>query len=77
MLENISKLNIVRVGSHMSFSSLKRIGDGIPASFLGMIDQFDVSHHNAPVINSIDAQLLTMVLHQEYGGHTLALPTPT
>ncbi len=73
MLENISKLNIVRVGSHISFSSLKRIGDGILASFLGMIDQFDVSHHNAPVINSIDAQLLTMVLHQEYGGHTLGI----
>ena len=71
MLGNISKLIIVRVGNNISFSSLKTIGNGVLESFHGRINQVELSHHNAPVIDAIDAQFLTMVLHEEFGGHTL------
>jgi predicted Zn-dependent protease len=73
MLENLSKLNIVRIGSDMTYSSLKEIGYRILESFEGIIEQFELSHHNTPVLESIDAQLLTMILYDEVGGHTLGI----
>ena len=73
MQKSFDNLNIVRVGSNITYSSLKQIGVGILVSFSGMIRHFDLQHHDAPVLESIDAQLLTMVLHEEYGGHTLGI----
>ena len=73
MLGNTSKLKIVRVGSHITFSSLKKIGSGILESFRGVIKEVDLSHHDSPVVDSVDAQLLTMILDEEYGGHTLGI----
>ncbi|MBT8371410.1 MAG: hypothetical protein HKO68_06735 [Desulfobacterales bacterium] len=73
MLQNKSKLKIVRIGSYITFSSLKKIGAGILDSFRGFIKEIDLSHHNSPVVESIDAQLLTMILDEEYGGHTLGI----
>jgi hypothetical protein len=73
MLRNVSKLNIVRIGSYITYSSLKKIGDGILASFRGVIKEIDLAHHDSPVVDSIDALLLTMILDQEYGGHTLGI----
>ena len=73
MRNSFDNLNIVRVGSNITYSSLKQIGVGILVSFSGMIRHFDLRHHDAPVMESIDAQLLTMVLHEEYGGHTLGI----
>ena len=73
MLGNISKLKIVRVGSHITYSSLKKIGAGIIESFRGVIKEVDLSHHDSPVVESVDAQLLTMILDEEYGGHTLGI----
>jgi hypothetical protein len=73
MHSDFTKLNIARVGSNITFSSLKRIGVGILASFDGLIRDFDLRHHDAPVIGSIDALLLTVVLHEQYGGHTLGI----
>jgi len=70
---NFSKLNIARVGSNITFTSLKQIGVGILSSFEGLICDFELRHHDAPVIGSIDALLLTIVLHEEYGGHTLGI----
>ena len=54
-------------------SSLKKIGSGILESFRGLIKEVDFSHHNSPVVESIDAQLLTMILDEEYAGHTLGI----
>ena len=73
MIKNISKLNIVRIGSDITYSSLKKIGNGILESFRGLIKEVDFSHHDSPVVESIDAQLLTMILDQEYAGHTLGI----
>jgi predicted Zn-dependent protease len=73
MLKGASKLNIVRIGSYITYSSLKHIGAGILESFGGMIDEVELSHHDSPVVESIDALLLTMILDQEYGGHTLGI----
>ena len=73
MLAALSKLNIVRIGSDITLSSLKSIGAGILGSFRGIIAEFGVSHHDSPVVESVDAQLLTMILDQEYGGHTLGI----
>jgi predicted Zn-dependent protease len=73
MLRNGSKLNIVRIGSYITYSSLKKIGAGILESFRGVIDEVELSHHNSPVVESIDALLLTMILDEEYGGHTLGI----
>jgi len=73
MIKNISKLNIVRIGSDITYSSLKKIGAGILGSFRGLIKEVDFSHHDSPVVESIDAQLLTMILDQEYAGHTLGI----
>ncbi len=73
MYHDFSKLNIVRVGGNITYSSLKRIGDGILAAFDGLISDFDLRHHEAPQVDAIDAQLLTLVLHDEYGGHTLGI----
>jgi predicted Zn-dependent protease len=70
---NFSKLNIARVGSSITFTSLKQIGAGILDSFEGLIRDFELRHHEAPVFGSIDALLLTMVLHEEFGGHTLGI----
>ena len=73
MLKGASKLNIVRIGSYITYSSLKQIGAGILKSFRGVIDEVELSHHDSPVVESIDALLLTMILDQEYGGHTLGI----
>jgi hypothetical protein len=73
MLKNSSKLNIVRIGSYITYSSLKKIGDGILESFRGLIKDIELTHHDSPVVESIDAQLLTMILEEEYGGHTLGI----
>jgi predicted Zn-dependent protease len=73
MLKGASKLNIVRIGSYITYSSLKKIGSGILESFRGAIKDIDLTHHNSPVVESIDAQLLTMILDEEYGGHTLGI----
>ena len=73
MLKNISELNIVRIGSDITYSSLKKIGDGILSSFRDFIKKVNLSHHDSPVVESIDAQLLTMVLDEEYSGHTLGI----
>ena len=73
MLENISKLNLVRIGSYITYSSLKKIGDGLLESFSGIIGEVDLSHHDSPMIDSIDAQLLTLILGEEYIGNTLGI----
>jgi len=73
MLDEISKLTIVRIGNNITYSSLQTIGNGILDSFRGMIEEYALGHHNAPSIDRIDAQLLTMILHEEYGGHTLGI----
>ncbi len=73
MHKNFSTLNIVRIGSFITFSSLKEIGEGIVQSFKGIIKNFELTHHDFSCIESIDAYLLTMVLDQEYGGHTLGI----
>ncbi len=73
MIKNISKLNIVRIGSDITYSSLKKIGSGILESFRDLIKEVDFSHHDSPVVESIDAQLLTMILDEEYAGHTLGI----
>ena len=41
MLENISKLNLVRIGSDITYSSLKKIGDDLLESFYGIIGEVD------------------------------------
>lgn len=73
MLVNASKLNLVRIGSDITYSSLKKIKDGLLQSFRGLINDISLSHHDSPVVDSIDAQLLTMILDEEYGGHTLGI----
>jgi Peptidase family M54 len=73
MLENISKLNLVRIGSDITYSSLKEIGRGILESFKGIIGEVDMSHHNSPMIDSIDARFLTLILGEEYIGNTLGI----
>jgi hypothetical protein len=73
MLENISKLNLVRIGSYITYSSLKKIGDDLLESFSGIIGEVDLSHHDSPMIDSIDAQLLTLILGEEYIGNTLGI----
>jgi hypothetical protein len=73
MLENISKLNLVRIGSYITYSSLKKIGNILLESFSGILDEVDLSHHDSPMIDSIDAQLLTLILGEEYIGNTLGI----
>ena len=73
MLEDISKLNLVRIGSYITYSSLKKIGDDLLESFSGILGEVDLSHHDSPMIDSIDAQLLTLILGEEYIGNTLGI----
>jgi predicted Zn-dependent protease len=73
MLKGVSKLNLVRIGSYITYSSLKQIGAGILESFQGVIDEVELAHYDSPVVESIDALLLTMILDQAYGGHTLGI----
>ena len=73
MLENLSKLNIVRTGSYITYSSLKEIGNRILESFRGVIEEYELLHHFTPSLDSVDAHLLTIVLHDEIGGHTLGI----
>jgi len=73
MFTSKKKLNLIRVGQHMTYSSLRQIGDGILESFDGIIVEINLSHHNAPPVGSIDAQLLTMILDEEYHGHILGI----
>lgn len=73
MLEDISNINIVRIGDCMTHTSLKEIGATLLESFQGMIEGFDIFHHDAPAIDTIDALMLTMILHEEIGGHILGI----
>lgn len=57
----------------MTYSSLKEIGENILESFGGIIEEYRIYHHDAPSIDSIDALLLTMVLHEAFGGHILGI----
>jgi hypothetical protein len=70
---NCTQLTIVRVGNVLSYSSLQSLGNKILRTFHGVISEFRVSHHEAPVTGSIDAFLLTMILHSEFKGHTLGI----
>jgi hypothetical protein len=70
---NCTQLTIVRVGNVLSFSSLQSLGKKILRTFQGVILEFQVSHHEAPVTGSIDAFLLTMILHSEFKGHILGI----
>ncbi len=73
MLRSDSILNLVRIGSDITYSSLNKIREGILESFRGIIAEIKVAHHNSPVVDSVDARLLTMILEQEYSGHTLGI----
>ncbi len=73
MLGNTSKLHIVRAGSDITYSSLKVIGNRILDSFRGTIQEFQLTRHKTPVVDSIDAYFLTKILDQEYGGHVLGI----
>lgn len=73
MIGNIEKLNIVRLGAVLTYSTLQKIGTNIMESFGGIITNIHLSHHDTPMTQSIDAFLLTMVLEMEYGGHTLGI----
>ena len=73
MLVNQSQINIVRAGSYITYSSLKEIGNRILESFSGIIIRYDLVHEDLPVVDSIDALLLTMILDEEIGGHTLGI----
>ena len=66
-------MNIVRVGNNITFSSLKEIGNRILEAFEGIIEEFSLSHHDTPMMDRIDAFLLTRVLHEEFGGHILGI----
>ena len=73
MLANTSVLHIVRVGSDITFSSLKLIGNRLLDSFRGTIKEFKLARQKVPVVESMDAYLLTKILDQEYGGHVLGI----
>ncbi len=73
MLKNLSKLNIVRIGNYITYSSLKEIGNRILESFRGIIEEYKLLHHDIPLLDSVDAHLLTIVLNDEFGGHTLGI----
>ncbi len=73
MLENTSKLNLVRIGSDITYSSLKEVASSILQSFSGIIGEIDLSHRDSPMVDSIDAQLLTLILGEEYIGNTLGI----
>ncbi len=73
MIGNIDKLNLVRLGAVMTYSTLQEIGAHIQASFDGIIADVQLGHHDAPIADSIDAFLLTNVLDIEIGGHTLGI----
>ena len=73
MLINQSQLNIVRAGSYITYSSLKEIGNRILDSFAGIIIRYDLMHEDMPFVDSIDALLLTMILDEGIGGHTLGI----
>ncbi len=48
MIKGVSKLNLVRIGSYITYSSLKQIGAGILESFRGMINEVELAHHDSP-----------------------------
>ena len=73
MLQHNSKLNLVRIGSDITYSSLKKIARALMISFHGIIGEIDLAHHDSPMIDSIDAQLLTLILGEEYIGNTLGI----
>ena len=73
MFSDKKTLKLVRVGPHMTYSSLRQIGDGILEAFQGIICEISLTHHQAPAMVSIDAQLLTMILDEEYHGHILGI----
>ncbi len=73
MRSRLEELNIVRIGTVISYSSLREIGERLLESFRGAIRAFHLAHHDSPMMDSIDAQLLTMVLELEFGGHTLGI----
>jgi predicted Zn-dependent protease len=73
MLGKIDRITIVRVGNVFSFSTLQEIGDRLLMAFDGIIRDYQLSHHESPVTDSIDAFFLTMILHTEYRGHTLGI----
>jgi hypothetical protein len=73
MLGNMNKLTIVRIGNVVSYSTLHQIGDRLLSAFGGVIRDVQLSHHESPVTDSVDAFLLTMILHTEYKGHTLGI----
>ncbi|MEJ2038395.1 MAG: hypothetical protein P8X55_05605 [Desulfosarcinaceae bacterium] len=73
MTANIENLTIVRVGNVLTYSTLQELGKRIISSFRGIIRDYQLKHHETPVTGSIDAFFLTMVLNDEYHGHTLGI----
>jgi predicted Zn-dependent protease len=73
MTGNMQNLIIVRVGNVLTYSTLQELGNRILSSFRGIINEYQLKHHDTPVTGSIDAFFLTMVLNAEYHGHTLGI----
>lgn len=73
MVRNLDRLNIVRLGSVLTYSTMQEIGTQIINSFEGIIKDIQLAHHDTPVTESIDAYFLTNVLNIEFGGHTLGI----
>ena len=73
MIGNVADLTIVRVGNVLTFSTLQLLGNRIVDAFRGIIVKYQLTHHETPLTDSIDAYLLTMILHSEYHGHTLGI----
>lgn len=71
--ETLEHLTIVRLGAVLSYSTLQDLGGRIMQAFHGIIQEFKLSHHEAPVTDMLDAYLLTMILGVEYSGHTLGI----
>ena len=73
MISDTSELNIVRIGSYITHSSLKEIGDRILDSLRGIIQEYKVFHCDYLMLEKIDAELITMILAEKYTGHILGI----
>ena len=69
----LENLTIVRLGAVLTYSTLQELGNRIMDAFHGIIHDFKLSHHDAPVTDNLDAYMLTMILGIAYSGHTLGI----
>jgi predicted Zn-dependent protease len=73
MSRELSALKLVPLGSPIPSSALHALGQHLARAFAQVLSKIEIVERDPIPVDQIEAGLLTQALHQELGGHILAI----